>query len=118
MLDIDYQGLYDIIADTLPGDWERIILHCLSWNGSCEVKYYIKCCEGVIKDCFELGLPDDVVLNITIRLISKIFVGEVQWRALTLIIDDDGSFDAKADYTSNIDDTSNYLKSWSEQYLR
>ncbi|WP_034449379.1 immunity protein YezG family protein [Butyrivibrio sp. AE2032] len=118
MIEINYQGLYDTIADTLPDDWERIILHCLSWSESCEIKYYVKSHDGIIKDCYELGIPDDVMLNKIVNLISLINNNEIQWKALTLIIDSDGSFDAKADYTSNIDDTSNYLKTWGEQYLK
>ena len=118
MIEIDYQGLYDIIADTLPSDWEKLILYCLSWNGSCEIKYFVKSQDGNIKDCYALGVPDDVMLNKTVNLISLINSNEIQWRALTLIIKSDGSFDAKVDYTSNIDDRKNYLKSWSEQYLK
>lgn len=118
MLDLDYQGIYDIIADTLPGDWDRVILYCLSWSGSSEVSYYVKYKNGDIKDCYKLGVPDDIMLNKTISLLSLICKGDYQWKSLTLIIDSDGSFDAKADYTSNIEDTGNYLKSWSEQYLR
>ena len=118
MIDINYQGIYDIIADTLPDDWERIVLLCLSWSESSEIKYYVKNSEGTIRDCYELGIPDDVLLSKTINLISLINESEHSWKALTMIIDADGSFDAKADYAGNIDDTSNYLKTWSEQYLK
>ena len=118
MIDINYQGIYDIIADTLPSDWGRVILHCMNWSGSCEITYYVKGHDGAIKDCHDLGLPDEVILNKSIKMLSLVNGKEYPWRTLTLIINDDGTFDAKADYTSNIDDVDNYLKFWSEQYLR
>jgi hypothetical protein len=58
------------------------------------------------------------MLNRIVKMVLLINSDEIQWRALTLIIDSDGAFDAKADYTSDINDKSAYLKSWGELYLR
>lgn len=118
MINIDYQSIYDVIADTLPENWEKVFLYCLRWSASSEVKYFVKSQDGIIKDCYDLGVPDDVLLNKTIELMCLINKGDHQWRSLTVIIEADGSFDAKADYTSDIDDTSIYLNSWREQYLK
>ena len=118
MTDIDYQGIYDVISDTLPNGWIKIVVHFLRWSGSSETVYYVKTQHEDYKDCYSLGIPDEVLMNKSIKLLSIVKKDENQWKALTLTICSDGTFDAKADYTSNIDETEKYMKSWTDTYLK
>ena len=118
MIDIDYQGIYDVISDTLPSDWKKIVVHFLRWSGSSETTYYVKTNDADYKDCYSLGVPDAIIMDKIIKLISLIKRDQNQWKALTLTINIDGSFKANADYTSDIDDTDKYMKTWTEEYLK
>ena len=118
MTDIDYQGIYDVIADTLPNRWDKIVVHFLRWSGSSEIVYYVKTRDEGYRDCYSLGVPDTVLLNKCVELLALIKNDDNQWKALTLTIGADGTFLASADYSSDIDDTDNYMKTWSTAYLK
>lgn len=118
MIETDYQGIYSIISDTLPIGWSKVVVHCIIWSGSCEIEYYVRTQHDSFLDCFSLGVPEDVLMNRIVNLIALIRKSQPKWNALTLTISSDGTFEADADYKSNINDPESYMKNWTYKYLK
>ena len=117
MLNIDFQRIYDLISESLPSDWEEIVLYCISINGSYEVSYFVKRVDIGYKECFDLGMPFEDIIGILSDL-CELFVSDTMgWRSITVKINSSSEFNSIADYSSESISYENYLSNWKKQYL-
>lgn len=117
MLNIDFQRIYDLISESLPTDWEEIVLYCINIDGSYEVKYFVKIEELGYIECFDLGIPFDKVVGILSDLYELFVSDTMRWRSITVKIDSSSEFNSVADYSDESITYEDYLSNWKNQYL-
>lgn len=100
-----YQDIYDIIANTLPDEWKKVVLYMNYSEGSYSIKYYVKNKFNQYKDCYSLeGVSKTGLIKIFIE-INKIIAPERnvlsekdKWSVMTLTIEKTGSFNVEYEY--------------------
>ncbi len=123
MIDVSYENLFQIIQPSLPDGWVKLIVRVFFVEESCQVKYYIKQKNGKTCDCFNLDYSQHQVLQIIANVHQEIssvrdqLTGKNRWNALTVIIDNKGSFHADFDYSEIVWKTENATEQWKKKYL-
>lgn len=123
-MDILFQNMYDIISQTLPDSWDKLVIHASFFEDACDIKYYVRQKGKGFQDCFSLDLSKDELLSTLhflyeeITAVRKSLPEKDRWNDITVIIDDEGNLNTKYDYEGSLISDENCQKAWLSKYLK
>lgn len=123
MVELSFQNLFDIVSESIPSEWKKLIIHALCNEKSAEIKYYVQNSSDEYIDCFDLGCREEHLLQIIRQLHDEIIPAresleeKKRWNGITVIIRADGEFLADYDYEDEICFSEEYRKIWRKKYL-
>jgi hypothetical protein len=116
-----FQKIFEQIQDTLPADWNKVVLRANYYEGSYSIKYYARCSSNKYIDCFDFeGISRATLIKIFMEIdkyispVRKEMDAKNLWNIMTLIIDDTGSFKAEFTYPDSIEYDEDF---WKKKYL-
>lgn len=119
-----YQDIFDVIQEILPDDWKKIILYAQYSEDSYSMKLFVDKGNNAFIDYLTeyfdkrqllfdaFGKIDGLICLVRDKLPQK-----DKWYVMTFIVDADGGFNAKYDYTDVSDNRIEYYKKWKKQYV-
>ncbi len=122
-MELDFQGIVDILYDILPKDWEKAVFMAEYTSGS----YSMRCYSDNKDGCFQDVSKDSTVSKIQVvksfkrihSLLSKQRedMGEKKWYAMTLHFERQGKFKAEFDHKNHEENVLQYIEEWKHRNL-
>jgi len=123
-MEINFQNIFDILQESLPEKWEKVVFYAEYTKGSYSMKYYVNSGDGMYVDCYDISKISKAQLLKKFMQIDKIFAFErnrlkdkEKWSAVTIILNRDGSFKSEFDYADIEGKTLEYHQKWKDKYL-
>ena len=118
-----YQTVLDSILSLNIPNWNEIVFYAQYDKDSYEMKFYVKH-DGKFEDCFSLGIPTNVIVDVFIKLDKEVYKAREQllkenhelWNVMTIIFDSDMHFRTEFDY-SKVEDSVSYKSEWKKKKL-
>lgn len=124
MNSIDYQMIYNLLADVLPDSWDKVVFRAEYREGSYTMKYYVKESSGKYIDCFDLpDINENGIIRAFIDIDKVIFPVRKDlskkelWSVMTCCISSDGSISTGFLYDDIEKDYQAFILAWKEKYL-
>lgn len=122
MMDEIYQEIYDILFPILPSEWEQIVVRGVFGKEGNEIKFFIRDNAGKYSDCFSLGVEREKILQTSKLILSTLerlrqSSEKEYWNVATIVINNDGDFNADFNYSSDVLFDSKYDSAWRAHYL-
>lgn len=118
-----FQDVFDIVADFLPKDWDRMVFFAGYTEGSYSMKFYSKAEKGEYVDCFNLPGASKAKLVKAFMEIDKIVSksrkeqGVNNWTVFSMSVDSNGKMKTNFEYDDHSEDMVAYEKKWTEKHL-
>ena len=114
-----FQKIFDILQDDLPDKWSKLIFYAAYYEESYSMKYYIDNGTAKYQDCFTL-FPMKAVIKKFLEIDKciaperKKLSDKDRWTSLTMIVECDGRFSTRFDY-SIINDPIEHEQNWKKR---
>ena len=122
MNEISYQNILNTVFQSLPEEWERMVLRVSFEEDVCEIIYYVRDKSGAFKDCYELGTLSQDLLNQFAVIHYECEKGRnsiperKRWNEMILTIQCDGQFETEFVYEKIM--TQEKEDNWRRTYLK
>lgn len=119
-----FQDVYNILAEYLPDNWDRLVFFAGYTKGSYSMKYYTKVGNDAFVDCFSVpGVSKAKLIKSfmdidSVLSISRNELGNQAWTIFSMVVNCDGTMKTYFEYEDHSEDMVAYENEWKKKYLQ